>query len=212
MRPELGLPRRSAAGPVGFANRRRPSDGASLDSARNYQRGSDAGASRRRRRNHRRRRCGLPSAALRFTVRLRPADLARVQFANRGLRFLVRAHLDEPETAPRPDHLIAHDSDVSTVPGFREELLSSFSPTSYGRFPTYSFRPITDSSVADATFPVSDCGSPVDVVLVSRLNFRRSESGGGSLRLRPGRVRGQIRVVRINTESATEIVGRTVPY
>src|SRR5262245_878282 len=36
------------------------------------------------------------------------ADLTRVQFANRGLRLFVCAHLDERKPARTPGHLVAH--------------------------------------------------------------------------------------------------------
>src|SRR5215510_3431568 len=64
----------------------------------------------------------------------------------------------------------------STDPARVNRSCNSASPTSYGRFPTYSFRPMAmNSSVAIATCPTSnDVGG---CRLVARLNFRRSESG-----------------------------------
>src|SRR6476646_3302323 len=89
---------------------------------------------------------------------------------------------------------------VSTVPERAKSSWSSVSPVSYGKFPTYNLRPITDSSVASAT-SATECGARVPTVrrtaggfrLVARQNVRRSESGRGSLRPTGSTARGKIR-------------------
>src|SRR5713226_10593914 len=73
----------------------------------------------------------------------------------------------------------------STFPARANSSCRSVSPVSYGRFPTYSLRLITDSSV-DATTgaasaahvsPTVQYGPVGGFRLVAKQNFRRSESG-----------------------------------
>src|SRR6476620_8926202 len=93
----------------------------------------------------------------------------------------------------------------STDPARPNRSCSSLSPTSYGRFPTYSFRPMCiNSSVAIATLPTSnDVGG---CRLVARLNFRRASQKWLDTP-EAGTVRGKIRNLRITRVAQHGFVG-----
>src|SRR5262249_17101024 len=106
------------------------------------------------------------------------ADLARVQFTNRGLCLFVGAHLDECKPARTASHLIAHDGHRLDRPRPREQLLelglSNFvRQISDRQLPTHNHGLLCrNRDVSRASYLTSG-----GCRLVARLNFRRSESG-----------------------------------
>src|SRR5262245_30276366 len=66
----------------------------------------------------------------------------------------------------------------STEPARPNNSCNSASPTSYGRFPTYSFRPMTMHSPVAVRRSRSPALASAGCCLVARLNFRGSESRG----------------------------------